>query len=119
MLGSCSIICFLVLVEVAVAGPNLQSSRITKEYRATLETALRAFSFWLAARSLPKVGELVQVPQRLKELLVQYLQHMFDNGAALSAGRHTVIPPDVPSFAQGAFARRLGFHPILGATTPW
>ena len=91
MLGSFSIVCFIVLVEAAVGGPNLQSSRITKEYRATLETALRAFSFWLAARSLPKVGELVQVPQRLKELLVQYLQHMFDNGAALSAGRHTVL----------------------------
>ena len=91
MLGLCSIVLFFVLVEVALGGLNLQSSRITKEYRATLGTALRAFSFWLAARSLRKVSELVQAPQRLKELPVQYLQHMFDNGAALSAGRHTVL----------------------------
>ena len=62
MLGSYSVLFIFVLVEVAFGGPSLQSSRITREYRATLETALRAFSFWLAARSLLKVGELVQAP---------------------------------------------------------
>ena len=81
----------LELVSPALAGPNLQSSRITKEYREMLGTALRAFSLWLSLRSLPKIGELVLRAQELQEHLVDYLQYMFDSGASLSAGRNTVL----------------------------
>ena len=56
-----------------------------------LVTGLRAFSLWLSLLSLPKIGELILEPLILQKHLVDYLQHMFDNGASLSAGRHTVI----------------------------
>ena len=82
---------FLGLVGPVSAGPNLQSSRITKEYREVLGTALRAFGLWLSIRSLPKIGDLAGRPQELQKHLVDYLQHMFDNGSSLSAGRHTVL----------------------------
>ena len=98
---------YLGLVTPALAGPNLQSSRITKEYREVLCTALRAFVLWLSLRSLPKVGELVLKPQELQERLVDYLQYMFDSGASLSAGRNTVL-------ALQTFHRQLRGQLLLG-----
>ena len=75
----------------ASAGPNLQSSRVTRQYRDILEVALRPFGVWLAARSLPKIAALVSTPQELSTHLVAYLQFQFDNGAAINAGRNTVL----------------------------
>ena len=98
---------YLGLVTPALAGPNLQNSRITEEYREVLCTALRAFVLWLSLRALPKVGELVLQPQELQERLVDYLQYMFDSGASLSAGRNTVL-------ALQTFHRQLRGHLLLG-----
>ena len=78
-------------VELAHAGPNLQSSRITREYREILEVALRAFGVWLAARSLPNITALVSTPHSLSTHLVAGLELQFDNGSALTAGRNKIL----------------------------
>ena len=49
---------FAVVLPLA-GGVNLQQVRISKEYRYQLTSALRAFTIWLAMRSLPSVAELV------------------------------------------------------------
>ena len=73
-------------VELAYAGPNLQRSRITREYRAPLEVALRAFGVWLAARSLPRIAALVSTPQTLYTHLVAYLQFQFEKARPSGPG---------------------------------
>ena len=90
-LGPLFAILCLGFLELAHAGPNLQSSRITREYREILEVPLRAFGVWLAARSLPKIAALVSTPQTLSTHFVPYLQFQFHNGAAIAAGRNTVL----------------------------
>ena len=76
---------------LASAGPNLQSSRITWEYKGILEAALRALGGWLAARALPQIAAPVSTPQKLSTYLDANLQLQFDNGAAINAGRITVL----------------------------
>ena len=66
-------------VGLASDGPNLQSSRITREYKDILEAALRAVGVLLAARALPHIAAQVA-----------YLQFQFNNGAA-NAGRITAL----------------------------
>ena len=90
-LGPCLIfLCFGFVVPDA-DGSSLQSSCVTEEYRETVTTALKAFGFWFACRSLPKIGKLVAEPLKIQAHLVDYLQHVLDNGYSLPAMRHTVL----------------------------
>ena len=98
---------YLELVTPALAGPNLQSSRIAREYGEILSTPLSAFSLLLSLGSSPQIGELVLGAQEFQHL-VDYFQYIFDSRASLSAGRNTVR-------SLQTFQRQPRGHLLLGS----